>query len=352
MFLKFDRKNNKNTYYFLRSCWFKVKKKIKLTRFQNVDSLWSCIVQKKVKKKKFLVKLKKNYITKFLIKQVTNNLIYMEYLKFLLKFQFKQFLVKSFKINNYKMYIYYLQIFWKLVLKKVSILNFVRIKSFKKMSCKLKKSTFFKMVIKNYLIKIFLSLNFSKSIKIKKLYSKYFFLIKKNNQKLIRKNLFYKLYYFKFNNFITIINRKNLNMNNNYIFFTFKQHFFISKLIMKKNYLLNFNSNLFLTNSIFIKTTSINILNFYLKKFKYVNLTFKFLNKLKKQIKQVEKLKLTSFIKKMYKLKNNLIFLSSFFYNLQNLILKIKQFFKIIYIILLNKNIKYRIIKKKINLSY
>ena len=53
MFLKFDRKNNENTYYFLRSCWFKIKKKIKLTRFQNVDSLWGWIVHKKVKKKSF-----------------------------------------------------------------------------------------------------------------------------------------------------------------------------------------------------------------------------------------------------------------------------------------------------------
>ena len=345
MLLIFD-KIHLNPTYFKISCWYKIKKQLKWRVYNQFEHFWFYAFYKK--HKNLYLKPIKNYLTKSILIQFISKLVYVECLKILIKIKFKKYITKDLKIRNYKCYFRYVQKLFQTSFVKFRLFNVVKTKVLKKKCLKIKILTAYKSLIYSYLLNVFENFYINKPIKSINLNSIYFYLLKIKNRKKHNKNKFSNLFFFRYNGYITCIYKKNLRCNKNVFILRTKQRLYTYK-VYKTSILLIKKPIFYFNKYATTQKHTIKIFTFYVHKLKYFSKYYSFFYSLKNKIYGLKNKKLLNILKLIYIIKNKMITLNYFSYNLINLIFDVKRNFKIQYVDSLTKHHKYLLIKKKLN---
>lgn len=315
-----------NNHFFIISCWYKLIISLRLYLFQNFSSFWFHLFVKFLNKNSNLIKSKNKILNFKIINKFLMQLMFIESLKFILTFFFKFCLSSNSNINKYK---YLLTLF-----QKFSYLTLTRLKII---------STFNYLFILNIFYSILKSIYNSffhfKVFKIVSLNNSHFLLIKFVNNYLYLNHIFKKFYlhFFRYNNLIL------LNIFKNVKFYLFciqldQTYEFLFKIFTKiKNYLLQ--TFRFFHKYVVIKLNLIYFYDLNLFKFKYWN-AYNFINNLHKK-------KTFNSFDTLISLKNSIITINFFSFNLKKFITYLFASLQWIYSIIYIKNLKYHILKKK-----
>lgn len=345
MFLIFD-KIHLNPTYFLISCWYKIKKQLKWKVYNQFENFWFNALHKK--NRNVYIKAIKNYVTKSILIQFISKLVYVEYLKIFIKIKFKNYITKDLKIKNYKYYLKYVQKLCQTSFVKFRLFNVVKTKVLEKKCLKTKILTAYQRPMYSYLFNVFENFYISKPIKSTNLNSIYFYLLKIKNRIKHNKDKSSNLFFFKYNQYVTCIYKKNLRFNKELLILRTKQRLYTYK-VEKTSISLNKKPIFYFNKYATTQKHTIKIFTFYVHKLKYFSEYYSFFNSLKNKIYGLKNKKLLNILKLIYIVKNKMITLHYFSYNLINLIFDVKRNCKIQYVDSLTKHHKYLLIKKKLN---
>lgn len=320
--------------YFYTPCPHNFKNCLNFKNYNLCSNFWLSLFLNNFIKQHLIIKLKKNIIiTNVLFIQLIHILIYIENLKFILKFQFEICLSNYLTYANYKSYYYCFKDLFNFSLRKLFILKL----NIKKKSLSAQNCTKFKNVFLSFILNIYQSFFLNKVIKFNSLNI--------NNILCIQLNLCTHFYTYKVK-FYDLIFRLN-----NYIFYKCKQiktrinvicHFIKVKQLFNLLFQLYFklfkcfiHHNFFMNKYFFFKLNKLNVYVLHVLKFKFLSLFYVILKKLHKLM----------FFYFLSHLQNKLITINFLSFDISIFVLKYNFFFKQMYLLTLLKFLKYKSIK-------